>query len=151
MRTRFTDYKSYADAGLQDVFNEDELKDAGHLKATTFASSCFISTANGKYQQQVLPLTAQESPVYAMCICDMDGDQIKDIILGGNVSQARLRFGYCRANHGQILKGLGNGRFENVPAVKAGLKMNGDIRSICIFNRTILFGVNNGSLVSYGF
>jgi hypothetical protein len=84
-------------------------------------------------------------------VCDVDGDHVKDIILGGNVSQARLRFGYCRANHGQILKGLGNGRFAAVPAKKSGLQINGDIRSICIFNRTILFGVNNSSLLSYGF
>jgi hypothetical protein len=56
MRTRFTDYKSYADAGLHNVFNENELKDAGHLKATSFASTCFVSIANGKFQQQILPL-----------------------------------------------------------------------------------------------
>lgn len=151
MRTRFTDYKGYADAALQDVFNEDELKNAGHLKATSFASSCFVSTAGGKYQQQVLPITAQESPLYAMSICDVDGDQVKDVILAGNISNARLRFGFCNANHGQILKGLGNGKFINLPSQKSGLKLNGDIRSICIFNRTILFGVNNASMVSYAF
>ena len=51
MRTKFTDYKSYADATLQDVFTNEELQNAGHLKATSFASACFVSTAGGKYQQ----------------------------------------------------------------------------------------------------
>lgn len=150
MRTKFTDYKTYADATLQDVFTNEELQSAGHLKATSFASACFISTG-GKYQQLNLPLAAQESPVYAISVVDADRDGIKDIIVGGNVSNARLRFGYCRASHGQILKGLGNGKFELIPATKSGIQINGDIRSMAVFNNTILFGVNNAPLVSYVF
>jgi len=151
MRTRFTDYKSYADATLQDVFTNEELQNAVHLKATSFASTCFISAANGKYEQLELPIAAQQSPVYAISVTDIDGDNIKDIIIGGNVSQARLRFGYCRASRGQILKGLGNGKFEMIPPARSGLQINGDIRSIAVINHTILFGVNNAALVSYGY
>jgi hypothetical protein len=149
MRTKFIDYKTYADATLQDVFTNEELQSAGHLKATSFASACFVSTANGKYNQIELPLAAQESPIYAISVVDIDKDGIKDIIAGGNISNARLRFGYCRANHGQILKGFGNGKFETVPAAKGGLQLIGDVRSMAVFNNTILFGVNNAPLVSY--
>ena len=151
MRTRFTDYKSYADATLQDVFTSEELQNTIHLKATSFASSCFISTVHNKYEQLDLPIAAQESPVYAISVTDIDGDNVKDIIIGGNVSHARLRFGYCRANHGQILKGLGNGKFEIIPPARSGLQINGDMRSIVVINHTILFGVNNAPLVSYGY
>ena len=35
MRTRFTDYKSYADATLKDIFTPEELKDAQHLRQIT--------------------------------------------------------------------------------------------------------------------
>ena len=65
MRTRFTDYKSYADATLQDVFTNEELQNAGYLKATSFASACFVSTASGKYEQLDLPIAAQQ----ISCIC----------------------------------------------------------------------------------
>jgi enediyne biosynthesis protein E4 len=149
MRVKFIDYKSYADATLQDVFTKEELQGAGHLKATSFASTCFISSANGKYLQTDLPLGAQQSPIYAISVVDVDKDGIKDIIAGGNVSNARLRFGYCRASKGQIFKGLGNGRFEMIPAAKSGLQINGDVRSMAVFNNTILFGVNNAPLVTY--
>ena len=84
-------------------------------------------------------------------MADIDRDGIKDIIVGGNVSNARLRFGYCRANRGQILKGFGNGKFEMIPAAKTGLQINGDVRSMAVFKNTILFGVNNAPLVSYGY
>jgi hypothetical protein len=151
MRTKFTDYKSYADATLQDVFTTEELQSAGHLKATSFASTCFISSTGGKYQQVDFPLGAQQSPIYAITVADVNKDGIKDIVVGGNVSNARLRFGYCKASRGQVLKGLGNGKFELIPAAKGGLQINGDIRSMAVFNNTILFGVNNASVVSYGF
>lgn len=151
MRTRFTDYKTYADATLQDVFTNEELQSAGHLKATSFASTCFVSTSAGKFRQIDLPLAAQQSPIYAISVVDIDRDGIKDIIAGGNVSNARLRFGYCRASKGQIFKGLGSGTFEMIPAAKTGLQINGDVRSMAVFNNTILFGVNNAPLVSYGF
>jgi enediyne biosynthesis protein E4 len=149
MRVKFTDYKSYADATLQDVFTKEELQGAIHLKATSFASTCFISSANSKYLQKDLPLDAQQSPIYAISVADVDRDGIKDIIAGGNVSNARLRFGYCRASKGQIFKGLGNGRFEMIPAAKSGLQINGDVRSMAVLNNTIFFGVNNAPLATY--
>jgi len=151
MRTKFSDYKSYADATLHDIFSDQELLNAGHLKATCFASTAFVSTANGKYQQLNLPVAAQQSPVYAIGIADVDDDGIKDIILGGNVSHARLRFGYCKASYGNILKGKGDGTFSRLSSANTGLQINGDIRSVAVFDHKILFGVNNASLVSYGY
>jgi len=149
MRTRFPDYKSYADATINQIFSEEELNDARHLKATSFSSAVFVSGTSGKYRQINLPFTAQQSPVYAFGIADMDGDGIKDIITGGNVSHARLRFGFCEANHGTLLKGTGDGSFIAVPQLTSGLKMGGDVRSITIFGHTVLFGVNNASVVSF--
>jgi enediyne biosynthesis protein E4 len=150
MRTKFTDYKSYADAGLHDIFPNRELSDAGHLKATSFASACFTSTGD-KYRQVNLPFVAQASPVFAIGITDVDGDSIKDIIIGGNVSQARLRFGYCKAVRGAILKGKGDGSFTALPAVNTGLRIDGDIRSVAVFDHVILFGINNASMIGYGY
>ena len=36
-------------------------------------------------------------------------------------------------------------------AANTGLQINGDVRSIALFDHTILFGVNNAPLVSYGY
>ena len=43
MRTRFQDYKSYADATLTDIFTEEELKGAGRLTANYFKTAYFES------------------------------------------------------------------------------------------------------------
>jgi hypothetical protein len=149
MRTRFPDYKSYADVTINEIFSNEELHDAGHLKATCFASAIFISGSGGKFRQSNLPFTVQQSPVYAMAVVDVDGDGIKDIITGGNVSHARLRFGFCEADHGTLLKGTGDGRFAPVSPLKAGLKLSGDIRSIAVIDHTVLFGVNNAAVAGY--
>lgn len=149
MRTRFPDYKSYADASLNDIFSKEELQGASHLKATCLASAVFISSSGVKYRQLNLPFPVQQSPVYAIAVADVDGDGIKDIITGGNVSHARLRFGFCEANQGTLLKGTGDGRFTPVSPVSAGLKLRGDIRSIALIDHTVLFGVNNAAVASY--
>jgi hypothetical protein len=149
MRTRFPDYKSYADASLKDIFPDPELQDAGHLKATSFASAVFMSSANAKYRQLNLPFIGQQTPIYAIAIADVDGDGIKDIITGGNVYHARLRFGVCEAGHGTILKGTADGSFTPVSQVIAGLKIEGDLRSITVFDHTVLFGVNNAPVAIY--
>ncbi|MEJ7684142.1 MAG: hypothetical protein WKG06_41075 [Segetibacter sp.] len=66
MRTKFTDYKSYADVTIKDVFTKEELKDAGHLEANYLKTAYFESSANGKLQEKALPLQAQFSPVYTI-------------------------------------------------------------------------------------
>jgi enediyne biosynthesis protein E4 len=149
MRTRFTDYKSYADAQLKDVFTKDEMKDVKMVKATTLKATCFISSPDGKYKEATLPLAAQLTPVYAIAAVDYDNDGKKDIVLGGNVSQARLKFGYCRAGHGVLLRGDGKGGFEYVAQNVSGLHINGDIRSMVPINQMLLIGKNNAAIEAY--
>lgn len=149
MRTRFTSYKSYADAQLKNIFTEDELKDAKTIKASTLQTTCFISNSKGKYEVAELPLEAQLAPVYAVAVTDYDNDGNKDIILGGNVSHARLKFGYCRAGHGTLLQGNGNGKFNYVPQAASGLHINGDIRSLLFMNQFLFIGKNNYAMETY--
>ena len=42
LRRKFTSYKSYAEATLQDIFTEAELKDTGKLKATSHGYNLFL-------------------------------------------------------------------------------------------------------------
>jgi enediyne biosynthesis protein E4 len=62
MRTRFTDYKSYADATLSDIFSKEELKNATRLEANYMKTALFISDNRGKFEEKALPIEAQMSP-----------------------------------------------------------------------------------------
>jgi hypothetical protein len=145
MRSRFTNYKDYANAQLNNIFTVEELKGAKMVKASTLSTTCFASTENGKYKEVMLPLAAQVSPVYSIVVMDYDNDGKKDIVLGGNISHARLKFGYCQAGHGTLLRGNGKDEFEYVPQKISGLHINGDIRSMFLLNQMLFTSKNNSA------
>jgi hypothetical protein len=151
MRTRFQDYKSYADATVKDIFTPEELKGAKTLKATSLKTSYFESVANGKFVEKSLPLEVQVSPVYTITSVDFDQDGKKDLLLCGNVSKARLRFGKYDSNYGILLKGDGKGKFEYVKQSESGLTLKGDVRSVLPVGDKILFGINQQPVQAYQF
>jgi enediyne biosynthesis protein E4 len=149
MRARFVDYKSYADASLQEVFLEEELKDAKKLQANYLATAYFESGADGKFTEKQLPLQAQYSPVFAIASFDYDKDGNNDLLLCGNINKARLRFGKYDANYGVLLKNDGKGNFTYIGQQQSGLSLRGDVRSIITIDSTLLFGINQQPLKAY--
>ena len=148
MRTRFTDYKSYADATMKDVFTAEELKDAGHLQANCLRTSYFESGKEGKFHEKALPLQAQYSPVYTITTThDKDGSD--DLLLCGNITHARLRFGKYDAIYGVLLKNDGRGNFSYINQQQSGFHLTGDVRSVININNTLLFGINQSGIKTY--
>ncbi|WP_448633437.1 hypothetical protein [Pedobacter panaciterrae] len=151
MRTRFPDYKSYADAGLNEVFTAEELKGSKILKANYLKTVYFENTSDGRFKEKQLPLQAQFAPVYTITCLDYDGDGNKDLLLCGNINQSRIRFGKYDANHGVVLKGNGKGTFKYVPELQSGLSLKGDVRSTLTINNTLLIGINQQKLRAFRF
>ncbi|MDB5247507.1 MAG: RNA-binding protein [Segetibacter sp.] len=148
-RVRFADYASYADASLKEIFSEEELQGAGHLSSNYLQTAYFQGTANGKFKEVALPVQAQFSPVFALSAIDYDRDGAPDLVLGGNISKSRLRFGKYDANHGTLLKGNSKGNFTYVPQQQSGFNLAGDVRSILQINNTLLFGMNQMPVKAY--
>lgn len=149
MRTRFSDYKSYADATITDIFSADELADAGHLKANFLKTAYFESGSDGRLHEKPLPVQTQYGPVFTITPLDYDADGKQDLLLCGNVNQARLRFGKSDANYGVLLKGDGKGGFVYIPQHESGFRLWGDVRSVVPVNNTLLFGINQQELKAY--
>lgn len=149
MRTRFRNYADYANLTVSEIFTAQEMKDAGYLKATMLETAYFEAQADGSFLQKPLPIEAQSSPVYSVLVLDADGDGHQDLLLGGNIERARLRFGKYDANFGTLLKGNGKGEFTYVPQRKSGFNIKGDIRSMLSLDHVVLFGVNQVGLVAY--
>ncbi len=93
----------------------------------------------------------QVSPVFALTAFDYDHDGKKDLLLCGNISRARLRFGKYDANYGVLLKGNGKGQFSYVPQPQSGFLLKGDVRSVLPIGNTVLFGINQVGVKAYGF
>lgn len=149
MRARFTDYKSYADASMQQVFLEEELKDAKKLTTNYLATAYFEGGVDGKFIEKQLPLQAQYSPVFTITSFDYDKDGNEDLLLCGNINKARLRFGKYDANYGILLKNDGKGNFTYINQQQSGFSLRGDVRSVLYLNNTLLFGINQQPLKAY--
>lgn len=149
MRTRFGDYKSYADATLQTVFTPEEMEGAANRKANYLHTVLFERSADGKFKEKTLPLQAQYAPVFTITPLDYNRDGKQDLLLCGNINRARLRFGKSDANFGVLLKGNGNGTFTYVPQRESGFRLWGDVRSVLNINNTLLFGINQQGLKAY--
>lgn len=150
-RARFPDYASFADATLQSIFDGSTLTKAGHLTANRLETSCFISGSTARYTLKTLPEQAQYAPVYTITPLDYDHDGATDLLLCGNDSHVKIRFGRMDANYGLLLKGDGSGNFRYVDQTRSGFRLTGDVRSVIQVNNTLLFGINEQKLRAYTF
>ena len=149
LRHRFTNYESYSNATLSDVFTDEQLKDAKKLTANCLKTTLFVSTPGGKLTEKPLPLAAQIAPVFTLIALDYNHDGRKDLLLCGNTAQARLRFGRSDANAGLLLRGDGRGNFSAVPQQQSGFQLTGDVRSVLPVGNTLLFGINQQPVRAY--
>lgn len=149
MRTRFTDYKSYANTTLKEVFTSDELENAKHLQANELTTCYFEGAADGKFHKKDLPIQAQFSPVFTINTIDYNQDGNLDLLLCGNMNQARIRFGKYDANFGILLKGDGKGHFNYITQQESGFHIWGDVRTVLSIKNNLLFGINQQPIKVY--
>ena len=108
--------------------------------------SVVLKNEGNKLQLIDLPVQAQFSPVFSILKTDANNDGWDDIILTGNLTQTRVRFGRYDANHGMLFLGNGKCEFKYVPQNESGLKLRGDVRSSLEINDLLIFGVNSDSI-----
>lgn len=144
-RKNFTDYKTYADATIKDIFRNGELEKAGHLTINCLKTLYFEGSKSGKFKEKSLPVEAQFAPVFTINTVDFDHDGKKDLIFAGNIHHTRLKIGNYDANSGLILKNNGKNNFQYYTSL--GLK--NDIRSVLMINDKLIFGVNQEKTKSF--
>ena len=130
LKKKFLKYESYKDATINDIFSAEQLKEAVTLEAYDFASSIFINNGKGQFSKKQLPLEAQLSPMYGICIDDFDKDGKLDVIMGGNFYRAKPEVGRYDASYGVFLKGDGKGSFASIKAKDSGFFVDGEVRDI---------------------
>ena len=153
MKKKFTDYASYADAGIEDILSPEQMQMATQLKATELQSVWVENLGGGRWERRPLPAMAQVSPVYAILPLDANEDGRTDLLLAGNYEKTRANWGRLDGNHGVLLLNQGNGNWEYVPQRLSGFQIRGDVREILAFNRNggqlLLFAQNNAPASAY--
>lgn len=152
MRSKFTDYASFAEAEINDIFSKEQLEKAAVLEVNEL-STIYLENTGGQLKVHELPIEAQYAPVYAISVLDHNEDGHLDFIIAGNQNTTRLRLGVIDANFGQLYEGDGTGNFKLIPQAKSGLQLMGDIRSMEIIKlsylEVLLVGINNQGIEAY--
>jgi len=154
IKNKYPTYKSYADQTINDIFSPEELKDALLLKATLFSNSYIENKGNEKFTISPLPREAQFFPIYGIESGDFNKDGNKDLIVAGNFTGTRIKFGEQDAGKGLLLKGDGKGNFISLNDLESGLFIKGEVRDIqevklASGKNIFVFALNNNKAKCY--
>jgi hypothetical protein len=130
LKNRFVRYNEYADLTIDQVFTPEELQGSKVLYAKTFETSYVENLGKGQFKITALPKETQFSPIYGLITGDFNQDGNLDVILGGNFTASRVKFGHYDAIKGICLLGDGLGGFTYLDASESGLMLPGEVRDI---------------------
>jgi hypothetical protein len=147
-KKRFTDYRSYSDAAITDVLQQQELSSAKQLNAYTL-SSVYVENGREGLKIKPMPLELQFAPVFAMTSMDVNKDGNPDLVSGGNMSATRARTGKLTGNTGFVFLGNGKGDFRFLHPAESGILIRGDARNMATDGNRLFVAVNNAPLLVY--
>ncbi len=129
IKQKFSNYESFSEATLEDVYTERILDDALHYQVKSFAS-VYIENVEGSFRLHKLPMEAQVSSINQILVEDFDADGNLDALIAGNLFSSEVETPRSDAGVGLLLKGNGKGNFEPVPARKSGFFVPGDVKDM---------------------
>ena len=129
LRRRFPDYRSYAQATVEDLFGAQALAQAVQKTAVTFAHAWF-ENRDGRFIRHDLPRLAQVAPVYGLQAADLNGDGHQDLLLAGNFYGVGPNRGRYDAGEGLVLLGDSQGHWQIRSAYQTGFAPPGEIRDL---------------------
>jgi hypothetical protein len=130
LKSRYLNYKDYAQQTVTDIFSPDELAGAVLKKAHTFATAMVRSEGDGSFTLVPLPLEAQLTPIYGILAGDYDRDGSLDVLVAGNFDGVKPEIGRMHAGYGVFLRGDGKGSFTPQRATESGFFVPGQARDI---------------------
>jgi hypothetical protein len=130
MKKKYTNFKSYATATMEDILTPEQRKGALRLKANMLKSCYIRNDGNGKFTLIPLPVEAQVSVLNGMETGDFDGDGNLDVVMNGNDFGTEASIGRYDALNGLMLKGDGKGGFKPLSILQSGIYIPGNGKAL---------------------
>ena len=150
LKKKFLKFSDYAAKTIEEVFSEEQLKDASVLTVTQPQTCVFINDGRGNFNMKPLPLRAQFSPVFGILAKDLNGDGITDLFLAGNFFGVKPQTGRFDASYGVSFFGDSQHHFKYVEPSQSGLFVKGEARDIAsiktVTGENIIVAINNDNL-----
>jgi hypothetical protein len=128
LKKKFLYAADFAKASLENIFTSEKLKAATKLTANYFSNAILINHGNLNFSTEALPWEAQLTSFKDAQIIDANGDQLPDILLGGNFEENNIQMGRHDADFGTILVNKGKLGFE--AETVHPIIINGQVRHI---------------------
>ena len=126
--SRVSDFETYAEMDMKDLFTEEELSGSRVLTAGELGSALFINRKGATFEKLKLPLEAQLYPVYASLSGISMHTGESHLLTAGNLDAVKPLFGAYQSGFGSVLK------FEEdlspIPYRKSGFIVEGEVRAI---------------------
>ena len=134
LKKKFIYYKDYAEASIQEVLTEKQIKESVILQSK-MAASGWWENKNNKFVFHPFPNPMQASPIYGIIVHDFNGDGITDILTAGNKYSMEVETGRLDAGTGSYLEGLGNGKFSYKKNLESGFWAQKEVRDLGLLTR----------------
>ena len=131
---RFSSHQAYSIASVNDLLG-DSFSASKRLEANWLESTIFLNRGD-HFEVRVLPVEAQISPAFGICVADFDGDGNEDLFLAQNFFATQPETPRYDAGRGLLLRGDGKGGFQAMPGSRSGLEIYGEQRgaAVCDFD-----------------
>lgn len=133
MKMKFPNYKSFANATMQEILTPEQLNGAVRLKANMLQSCYLKNLGHGKFSIKPLPKQAQFSVLNGMVTGDFDDDGNLDVIINGNDYGTDVSTGRYDALNGLMLRGDGKGNFKPQSILQSGIYLPGNGKALVKF------------------
>jgi hypothetical protein len=133
IKKKYVKFGDYAGKKINEVLDEDQLKQAVVKQSFTGATALLINDGKANLTLQELPAEAQLSPVCGVVVTDYDRDGQPDLLLTGNFLDVLPEIGRYDASYGVVLhnKGKlpdGTIQYESINPAVSGFFVRGQVR-----------------------
>ena len=154
LKKQFVYYKDYADKTIEDIFDQEQITQSIRLEAYQMASSVIINNGDGSYTLKPLPEAAQYAPIFGLMAADLNGDGLKEVLLGGNFDGTKPEEGRYDASYGLALTFDKDGTMRVVQPKTSGFFIKGNVKAIRLLNgpkgsKSVLVARNNQTLAAF--
>ncbi len=136
IKEKFPSYSAFAASDIAQVYGEEKINRAHHLKAHTFSSIYIENLGQGEFRIDKLPVAAQLSSTNGIIIEDFDRDGLPDLLMAGNMYHSEAETARNDAGVGVFLKGDGKRDFAAIPAHTSGFLAPWDVKNVSTLKGT---------------
>ena len=127
---RYHTFREFSEASVEEILGE-KARGANELQANWLESTVFLNRGD-HFEAHPLPMEAQLSPAFALCVADIDNDGKEDLFISQNFFATEPETGRYDAGRGLWLHGDGHGGFRAMPASESGVRVYGEQRGAAV-------------------